>query len=123
MGGLQLQGQSVLLRVDDTHDSSLFGVVIRGTIYDIKSDTSMSGPLSTELSSKPIAIIHLESPFQYNGKNIEWLVAVSRHKGYGLYRLCRTWIAVYISALEGPTLPQQLSWDQIIAICSMRIIK
>jgi hypothetical protein len=121
--GLQLQGQSVLLRVDDTPDSSLFGIVVKGTIYDLKLDNTISVSLNSELFNSPFAIIKLDTPLIYNGENIDWLLAVSRHKRYGFYRLCLTWIAVYIFALEEPIFTRQPSWDQIIAICSMKIIK
>ncbi|MGH8069871.1 MAG: hypothetical protein ACRERE_32445 [Candidatus Entotheonellia bacterium] len=121
--GWQLPGKPVLLRIDDTDHHALWGIVIKGAICDVISGIRTTGPGGSNWSDDPFAIIHLDSPLNFNGENIEWLMAVPRHKGYGLYRLCMTWIAVYIHVLERPTPPQEISWSDINAVCSMKLIK
>jgi hypothetical protein len=121
--GWQLPGKTVLLRIDDTNHHALFGIVIKGTICDVISGIMMTGPGGSNWSDNPLAIIHLDSSLNLNERDIEWLIAVPRHKGRGLYRLCMTWIAVYIHVLEGPIPPHEISWNDISAICSMKLAK
>jgi hypothetical protein len=79
------------------------------------------GPEGFNWSDDLCAVIRLDAALNLNGRNIEWLIVVPRHRGYGLYSLCWTRIAVYIHALERPISPQQLSWNDISAICSIKL--
>jgi hypothetical protein len=121
--GWQLPGKSVLLSIDDSDDPALFGVVVKGVICAIVPAILSLGPAGSSWSDDPSAIIRLDSSLNLKGQNTEWLMAIPRHSGYGLYRLCLSWIAVYISPLEGPNPPRELSWIRISAICSMKLAK
>jgi hypothetical protein len=118
----QLPGKSILLRIDDTDDPTLFGLVVRGTIYAVVRDIVSIGPGGSSRSDNPDAIIRLDSPLNFKSQETEWLIARPRHVGFSLDCLCLMSIAVYIHALDGPNPPGQLVWDDIIAICSMKLI-
>jgi hypothetical protein len=121
--GWQLPGKSILLEIDDTDDPALFGLVVRGTIYAVVRDIVSTGPGGSSRSDNPDAIIRLDSPLNFKNQETEWLVARPRHIGFSLDRLYLTSIAVYIHALDGPNPPAELAWDDIIAICSMKLTK
>jgi hypothetical protein len=121
--GCKLPGKAVLLRIDEVDHPELLNTVIKGTIYDVKSGFTTTGPGGSQWSNDLFAIIHLDHSLTINEKSIEWLMTIPRHTGYGLYRLYCTWIAVYIYVLERPSPPQELSWNDISAICSMKLIK
>jgi hypothetical protein len=119
--GWQLPGKSVLLRIDDTDDPVLFGFVIKGTIHAVIQGVLSTGPGGSSRSNNPDAIIQLDSPLNFRNQQTEWLIARPRHIGFSLDRLCLTSIAVYIHALDGPNPPEEVVWDDIIAICSMKL--
>ena len=121
--GWRLPGKAVLLRIDEVGRPELLNTIIKGTIYDVQSGFTTSGPGGSQWSDDLFAIIHIESLLNINGENIEWLMIIPRHTGFGLYRLFCTWIAVYIYILERPSPPQELSWHDISAICSMKLAK
>jgi hypothetical protein len=121
--GWQLHGKAVLLRIDDTKHPALMNTIIKGTINDIKSGITATGPGGSQLLDSSFAIIHIDSSLILDGKNIEWLMVIPRHSGYGLYRLCCTWIAVYIYVLERSSPPHEIFWDDIHAICSMKLAR
>ena len=112
-----------MLRIDESDIPALVGAVIKGTILDVISGVMTIGPGGSKWSDDSFAIIHLDSFINLGGKNVEWLIAVPRHSGYGLYRLHITWIAVYIFTLERPIAPQSISWDEIRGIYSMKLAK
>ena len=121
--GWRLPGKAILLRIDEAGHPELLNTIIRGTIYDVKSGFMTNGPWGSQWSNDLFAIIHIDSLLIINERNIEWLVTVPRHTGYGLYRLFCTWITVYIHVLERPYPPQELSWGNISAVCRMELIK
>jgi hypothetical protein len=121
--GWRLPGRAVLLRIDEVSHPELLNTIIKGTIYEVKSGFTTTGPCGSQWSDDLFAIIHIDSLLTINGERIEWLMTVPRHTGYGLYRLYCTWIAVYIYVLERPSPPQELSWNDISAICSMKLGK
>jgi hypothetical protein len=69
------------------------------------------------------AIVHLDSPLRTSGEHVRWLLAVPRHGGYGLDSLCLTFIAVNVVFIEGPDLPYESRWQDVAAICSMKLIR
>jgi hypothetical protein len=121
--GWRLPGRAVLLRIDEVSHPELLNTVIKGTIYEVKSGFTTTGPWGSQWSDGLFAIIHIDSILTINGESIEWVMTVPRHTGYGLYRLYCTWIAVYIYVLERPSPPPELSWNDIRAICSMKLGK
>jgi hypothetical protein len=121
--GLELHGKEVLLRIDDTNHPALMNTVVRGTIYDIKSDIIDTESGGSQRRDGSLAIIHIDSFLDFDGRNIEWLMAVPRHKGYGFYRLYCTWIVVYIYVLDESSPREKISWSDISAICSMKLVR
>ena len=119
--GWQLPGKAVLLRIDDTNYPALLNTIIKGTIYDIKSGVMATGQGGSQRLDNFFAVIHIDSLLIFDGRNIEWLMVIPRHRGYGLYRLYCTWIVVYIYILEGSSPPNEISWSDICAICSMKL--
>jgi hypothetical protein len=121
--GRQLQGNAVLLRIDESGHTELLNTIIKGTIYDIKSGFMTNGPNGSQWLDDLCAIIHVDSLLTIDGQNIEWLITIPRHEGYGLYRLYSTSIAVYIHILDRPSLLHDLLWDNISAVCIMKLEK
>jgi hypothetical protein len=81
------EGKKVILSIDESGDPSLTRKIINGTIiqcfYNQKRKTND-------------AIIYLDTPLNYNGKNITQLLVSPRFKGHGLNRILLTWSVVSI---------------------------
>jgi hypothetical protein len=69
------------------------------------------------------AIVHLDSPLSASGGDVRWLLAAPRHVGYGLDSLCLTSIAVNVIFIEGPDLLHESRWEDLAAICSMKLVR
>jgi hypothetical protein len=121
--GHRLPGNTVLLRIDESGHPELMNTIIEGTIYDIKSGFMTNGPNGSQWLDDIYAIIRVDSVLIINGQNVKWLITIPRHTGYGLYRLYFTSIAVYIHILDRPSLPHDLLWDDVSAVCIMKLKK
>jgi hypothetical protein len=119
--GWHLSGKAVLLRVDESSHSELLNTILKGTIYDIKSRCRATRNYGSQSSDRLFAIVHIDSLLIIHRRNVEWLLTVPRHTGYSLNRLYCTWITVYVHILDRPSQPDDISWDNISAICQMKL--
>ena len=119
--GWHLDGKAVLIRIDETNHPSLINTTIKGTIFDVKSGIIATGPGGSHRLDSSFAIVHIDSSLALDGQSVEWLMAIPRHRGYGLYWLYCTWIVVYIYILGGSSPPNEISWSDTRAICSMKL--
>lgn len=69
----------------------------------------------------PCAIIQLESSFNFNGKSLQWLLAIPRHHGFGIYRLCLNFISTDIFSIEGPNPPEEVYHEEMIGIWDIKV--
>ena len=119
--GWKPTGKFVQLKVDESSDPTLIGKMLKGTIYSVTEDNVTNLKETSMPSGGFYAIIKLESPLRIRNKEFNWLVVVPRHTGYGFYRLCLTWIAVYIYQIEEPIANKEINSEDVLGVGIMKI--
>lgn len=116
-----LEGKRVLLTIDEGAPGLSCGSTVLGTI--VRLEAVILTPSNVNDYNPPCAIIRLESGLEYKGRGISWLVAQPRLYGHGFYRLPITSNVVQVFPVNNPEPPHILSWENMIAICTMKLAR
>lgn len=115
------EGQVVELAVDESDDPSLQKKVFRGTVLQVGDVMSTPNSEHANHVSSQCAVIKLGVPLRRNDQDILFVLVQPRFFGHGFYRLPITWNVVHLYPLDNPKLPDSAPWQNMIAICSMRL--
>jgi len=116
------EGKRVFLRVTEG-EADFYGTTVSGTIIHTEDPKKETMVLDT---TRPSAIIQLDSPWQYKNRTslkTKFVAVVPRFFWHGVYRLLITSAEVHVFPVDGPEWPHALLWKDMIAICSMKLIR
>jgi hypothetical protein len=116
------EGKRILLRVAEG-EAGFYGTVVSGRIIHVED--TIKGPIFPNAAGTS-ALIQLDSLWQYENRttsSTSFVVAIPRFYWHGVYRLLIASADVHIFPAEGPKWPSALVWQDMIAICSMKLIR
>ena len=122
--GWHPEGKRICILINEGSDKSLLGQVIYGTIrkYMKRIKTAGSGGIADTFAEA--VLIKLDTCLRYKRLEIDMLVAIPRHTGFGIYRLPFTnSIAVYIvKYMDGVEPPIELLQKDVLAIWELKLM-
>lgn len=121
--GFKPKGKRISLHVDEDSNLVQYGLIVEGTIHKLVEHITTYGPTGATIHNELCPVIRLDNTWQISNKATNWLVAIPRHYGYGVYRLCLGSITVHVFPIEDPESIPMLDGTDMLAICSMKLLR
>lgn len=104
-------------------EGSFYGTVVSGTIEKVLPSHEAAGMVDP---ARPPVLIRLDAPWNYENrttKSTTWVVASPRFAGHSAYRLpmASADVNVFPGCEQG--LAPEIRWEDMIAICEMKLSK
>jgi hypothetical protein len=119
--GWRLEGQHVLLEIDETGDPSTYGKKVSGVIERLVRDVTTTSRTGSTPETEPYALIRLDAPLAYLGEELRWLLAGPRFYGHGLDRLVIIASEVNVHRVNGSDPPREVAYEDFIATAVLRL--
>ena len=116
------KGKRILLRVTEG-EAGFYGTVVSGRIINVEDISK--GPMFP-IAAGPSVLIQLDSLWRYDNRttsSTSFVVSIPRFYWHGVYRLLIASADVHIFPVDGPKWPSALAWQDMIAICSMKLVR
>jgi hypothetical protein len=118
-----LEGKSVLLKIGESEDLTLFRTLLRGNISQILPSFIMIDWGSPIIVRNSAVLIKLDPPLDYKEEKLQWMLAIPRHYGLGLIALFYRYITVNIYRINSAAPPDGVKVKDMIFICEMKLQK
>lgn len=121
--GWHPEGKRTCILINEGSDKNLLGQVIYGTILKYMEHIKTVGPSGVSDTFAEAVLIKLDTCLRYEQLEIDMLVAIPRHTGFGIYRLPFTnSIAVYIVKYMDGVEPIELLQKDVLAIWELKLM-
>jgi hypothetical protein len=115
------EGKYVSLRVTEGEEG-FYGTTLSGKIIRVEKLYTRA---TNRIDASASVIIQLDALWEYKNRttsSTSMIVAIPRFRWHGVYRLIFSEADVYVFPVDTPEKAQAVSWENMIAVCEIKII-